>query len=568
MTDSNSVDPTTSGVRHGPLTWGQQLIWLGHLASPPARRHGHTVVQSFTVPPAATPEHVAEALNTLVARHESLRSTFHETHGGIQVVHEPRPVPLEQHTAPNAAAAAELLDQQRAQQRERAFDLAHDGLVRATLVLAGTEPAGLLVAIHHIAVDGWSWAVLRDEFTRLVRARIDGEPPDLPPVPWQPVDQAEFELSAQGQRRNEAALRYWERQIALMPDRVLPGAGGDAAPGQRVVLLDSAALGEAVAWLGRRYQVADSTLVFAAFAAALGVETGREHSVVMTMSSNRTSDRTRDMVACLAQYTVATLDLRGDPTFADLVKRAGAAMMTAYRYGQYDFQEMKRRERDHARLRGLNFSQPAGLNFKRYTDNTPERGDPGPPPTLTLDDTTTRTLPIRGTCARGVILLSVAPPPDTMTLELLCDAEAMTPDDGTRLVRAIEAILVHAVTQPDLLLSTLTDLCGLHPPVLSPDWKLIDNCWVNLRDIEQALLTCPGVTTVGAFPNTDESSLTAYLAAGGDVPTLETLHQHALQAAGNGQPVIAPHHYVICRQAPDDARNLESWQRQEALAAL
>jgi hypothetical protein len=333
------------------------------------------------------------------------------------------------------------------------------------------------------------------------------------------------------------------------------------------VLLDSAGLGEAVAWLGRRYQVADSTLVFAAFAAVLGVETGREQSVVMTMSSNRTSDRTRDMVACLAQYTVATLDLRGDPTFAELIKRAGAAMMTAYRYGQYDFQEMKTRERDHARLRGLSFSQPAGLNFKRYTDSAPERGDPGPPPALTAEDTRTRILPIRGTCARGVILLSVAPPPDMMTLELLCDAEAMTPDDGTRLVRAIEAILVHAVTRPDLPLSALSELCGLHPPALSPDWTLIDNCWVNLRDIEQALLACPGVTTVGAFPSTEES-LIAYLAADGQVPTLETLHQHALQAAGNGQPVIAPHRYVVCRRAPDDARDLEAWQREEALAAL
>lgn len=551
MVSETPEDPTTAGVRHGPLTWGQQLIWLGYLASPPERRHGHTVAQKFALPRGASLPVISAALDTLVARHESLRTTFHlldsgDTGDAVQVVHEPQPVPVESLTAPDATAAEALVHEHRSRMTQQAFDLARDGLVRAAVVMAGSQPAGLIVSTHHIAVDGWSWRVLHDEFDVLVRAAIDGVAPALPTVPWQPLDQAAFEGSEQGRKRNGAALRYWERQFAVMPDRVLPGTGGNGQPGQQIVVLDSPSLATAVSWLCRRYQVVDSTLLFAAFAAVLGIVTGRERSAVMTLSSNRLSERTRDLVASLVQYTVATLDLSGDPPFTELVRRAGAAMMTAYRYGQYDFQEMKALERDHARQRGLSFSQPAGLNFKRYSDEAIiDRADPGPPPVINRDGSSSRVLPVRGTCARGVILLSVQPAPESMQLELLGDGEAVAPDEMTRLVRALEAFLVEAVTRPELRLSQLPRLCDLSAPALGPDWALVDNCWVNLRDLERALLAHPSVTAAAAGKSDSDGSLLVSLTADDPAPTRESLHEQVLRAAESGLAVIAPHQYMV-----------------------
>ena len=538
----------TDTTRQGPLTWGQELLWLGYLASPPERRNGHTVVQRFDLPPDASAAAVAAALDALVDRHESLRTTFHLPPDGAayQVVHAPRPVPLERVPGGPDAEADTI-----ARLKEIGFDLAEEGLVRAALVLDGSAPVALYVATHHITVDGWSWGVLRRELDALVR----GEP--LPPVPWQPLDQAEYERSARGQQANEAALRYWERQIAIMPDRVLVGAGGE--PGQHLVVLDSPALSAAIAYLGRRYQVVDSTLLIAALAGVLGHVTGREQSIVMTMSSNRLSPRTRDLVACLAQYTVVNLDLRGDPTFTELVRRAGAAMMTAYRYGQYDFQEMKARERAIAEQRGLAFSQPAGLNLRRYTDQPPERGEPGPPPALSRADTTVRVQPIGGSCARGVVLLSVRPRSDQTELELLCDGAALPAEDLTRLVQAVETLLVDAVADPELRLSTLADRCGLRPPALGADWALVDNCWVNLREIEQALRAYPGVTAALAVHGEE---LVGYLATDDPADPSE-LRTHLAEAARGGLAVVAPHRFVTVRTAPTDVHDQAAWERQE-----
>ncbi|HEX9334764.1 MAG TPA: condensation domain-containing protein, partial [Pseudonocardiaceae bacterium] len=454
------------------------MLWLGYLASPPDRRSGHTVVNGFELPPDASPAVVAAALDTLVARHESLRTTFHLPDDGeaFQVVHEPQPVPMTELVSDDDAEP--LIAQAIAELKAVAFDLAEPGMVRATLVLIGTRPVHLLVAAHHVVVDGWSWGVLRRELDVLVHAHIEGVAPALPPVAWQPLDQAAAERSEQGRKGNAAALRYWEHQLAMQPDRVLPGGADGPSGKQHVAVLESSALATALTWLSARYRVVDSTLVLAAFGAVLGAVTGRERAIMMTMSSNRHSARTRDLVACLAQYTAVNLDLRGDPTFRELVNRAGAAVLTAYRHGHYDFQAMKALEREVADRRGVVFSQPAGVNFKRYAD-PPARTDAGPLPTPSTADTRLDVVAVGGSCARGVVLLSVRPEPDNTTLELLCDGEAMAPDEMAGLVRAMETLLLAGMADPDLTLSALPALAGLHPPAPGADWALVDDCWVR-----------------------------------------------------------------------------------------
>lgn len=514
--------------RQGPLTWGQELLWLGYLASPPDRRQGHTVVQRFAVPAGTTVADVAGALDALVSRHESLRTTYHQAAQDYQLVHPPRPVRLQVLQTSTDAADALVLETTTAMRRH-AFDLAEPDTVRACVVVVGNEPKSLLIAVHHIAVDGWSWVVLRREFAALVQ----GTP--LPTPAWQPLDQAADERSARGRRLNEAALRYWDRQLSVMPDRVLPGPAADGLPDQRIAVLDSARLATALAWLGQRHQVTDSTLLLGMFAALLGAVTGRPQSVVMTMCSNRMTDRTRDMVACLAQYTVVALDLAGDPTFAELAGRAGAAMLTAYRYGHYDFQAMKALEREHAQRRGLSFSQPAGLNLKRYTDPMPARGEPGPPPALP-PAAGASVLAVDGACARGVVLLTIKPEAGSTVLELMCDGQAMAAGDMTALVEGIQAYAAAAVEDPGVRLSEVAAACGVRPHALGPDWVLVDNCWVDLRQVERALEPTPASAFVS------DGSLVVSVPPGAPAAVVR---ERVLQAAQRGLPVIAPHRVVI-----------------------
>ena len=66
---------------------------------------------------------------------------------------------------------------------EIAFDLERGSLLRVRLFTSGPTDHVLLVTLHHIAMDFWSFVVLMDDLAAFYGAEIGGTPPALaPPV--------------------------------------------------------------------------------------------------------------------------------------------------------------------------------------------------------------------------------------------------------------------------------------------------------------------------------------------------------------------------------------------------
>ena len=102
---------------------------------------------------------LSRALSGLVARHESLRTTFESVGGrGVQVVHPPYEVELP------VLDLVGLVDEERgteldrvlAQEARRPFDLVAGPLMRVGLVRLGAQEHVLSLTLHHIVTDGWS----------------------------------------------------------------------------------------------------------------------------------------------------------------------------------------------------------------------------------------------------------------------------------------------------------------------------------------------------------------------------------------------------------------------------
>ncbi|HZS40486.1 MAG TPA: condensation domain-containing protein, partial [Polyangia bacterium] len=99
------------------------------------------------------------ALAAMVERHDALRTVFPLADGA------PRPTLL----PANAMAASETplpsggAPAAIAAEAQRRFDLARGPLFRAALHRLGDDDHLLVLTAHHIAVDGWSEALLTDE---------------------------------------------------------------------------------------------------------------------------------------------------------------------------------------------------------------------------------------------------------------------------------------------------------------------------------------------------------------------------------------------------------------------
>ncbi|MGI5499875.1 non-ribosomal peptide synthase/polyketide synthase [Lentzea sp. CA-135723] len=196
-----------------PLSFAQQRLWFldqfepestDYLSPSLLRLRGQLDVHALST-----------ALTALVARHESLRTTFETVDGhGVQVVHPPRPVEV-----PVLDVTENELPEVLERECARPFDLARGPLLRPSLLRVAEDDHVLLLQAHHIVTDGWSNGVLTAELTRLYRG---GELPDLP------IQYADYAVW----QRQRVAGPVLDEQLAFWRDR-LTGATPLELPADR-----------------------------------------------------------------------------------------------------------------------------------------------------------------------------------------------------------------------------------------------------------------------------------------------------------------------------------------------
>ncbi|MGZ9035159.1 MAG: condensation domain-containing protein, partial [Rhodospirillales bacterium] len=219
------------------------------------------------------------AVQALAARHASLRAGFR--HAGlsrpVQIIAPPLPVPVRRidlsalDAAERAARLADIL----AEDRRARFDLAAPPLMRWTLVRLAPAEHRLVLANHHLLMDGWSTPVLVQDLVSLYAQH--GDPDALPRVtPYR--DYLAF-IAAQDR---PAAIAAWREALAGLDEgtRLAPPARARApvAPEQIALALD-ATLTAALTGLARRRGLTLNTLIQAAWAILLGRLTGRDDVV-------------------------------------------------------------------------------------------------------------------------------------------------------------------------------------------------------------------------------------------------------------------------------------------------
>lgn len=102
------------------------------------------------------------ALNTIVARHESLRTKFVLEDGQfLRKISAEHPITVEELQATETSVESVV------QQCFKPFDLATDAMLRAAVITLEPQTCVFVLDIHHIAVDGYSANILMQEFVAL-----------------------------------------------------------------------------------------------------------------------------------------------------------------------------------------------------------------------------------------------------------------------------------------------------------------------------------------------------------------------------------------------------------------
>nr|WED67822.1 condensation domain-containing protein [Pectobacterium colocasium] len=97
------------------------------------------------------------------------------------------------------------------------LNLSKDVLLRAAFLRTSADEGALLVTVHHIAADGWSMAVLIEEFRTLYQALLVGEAPSLPALPVHYIDYAHWQREWVQRPAYQVQLAWWRQQLMDLP---------------------------------------------------------------------------------------------------------------------------------------------------------------------------------------------------------------------------------------------------------------------------------------------------------------------------------------------------------------
>ncbi|MFD5829159.1 condensation domain-containing protein [Lentzea sp. NPDC060358] len=299
-----------------PATSTQQRFWF--LDRIPELRAAYLVPTVVHFPGETGVDELRGAVDTVLARHPSLRSRFRLDHGQKRVVRTTSGPPARATVTDARGWDEGKLADHVAELCWTPFDLAADAPVRAELVLVATG-VRLVLCAHHMVVDGASVRVLLEQVAAVVR----GE--DLP----EPV--AEEPPGAQADSSDLiAALRGAPTDVRLPHDR----------PRASVQSILGATRGADVADL-RAVAKESGCSAFAATAAVLAVAlAGRSDQRDFLFAFPWSGREHPDAVGMFVNTLVLRADLRGGPTWREVLARVRDAASVAYRAADVPFDEV------------------------------------------------------------------------------------------------------------------------------------------------------------------------------------------------------------------------------------
>ncbi|GAA3124861.1 hypothetical protein GCM10010466_14640 [Planomonospora alba] len=444
------MDVRFAGGRAGaaPLTWGQRAIWDTIRATAPDDRY-FNFGRVLAVPGRArplTPERAAGALGALVERHESLRTRL----GGAGPYQEAGPH-REAGPCPGAgpyqvlegAGALPLTlaagDPERllGELAATAFDYAAEWPLRAGLVVDGGEVTHIVLVFCHLAADGLgAEAALRDLRLLLLRGSVPG------PLPPQPLDLARWQESEPGRRTARVAAGHWEREYRRIPPTMFDRPRGEPAdPPVWRALLVSRAAELAVRRIAALRAVSTSTVLLAAAAALTGTVTGHDVCAMLPIVANRFRAGTAGAVTTLSQEGLFVLDLRRG-SFAELLRAAGPAALSAYRSAYHDPRDRDRLTAEASRERGTPVHPYCCFNDMRFADRAGPV--PGEAEVRRAAAETALSWPLRQERLNCRFCLHVTAEPGGLGVSLTADTRFLPRPVMERYLLDLESLLVEA----------------------------------------------------------------------------------------------------------------------------
>ncbi len=319
-----------------PLSEGQRALWVIERTAPGT--YAYNLPLAFRLDPDVDVAALHEALQHIVDRHDSLRSTIRATADGpVRTVASWQELPFQQRYL--AVTDEEAVRQRIVEEVRRPFDLERGPLLRVTLFTTADGGQVLLLLFHHIVFDGVSIAAFLRELTagyRSVRSGVDPQAPSPAATFAEFTDwQRELLAGAEGERLRAHWLRRLgtpAEPLALPYDRPrpdVPGHRGAAVEGR----ID-AQLARRIREFASERRISPFTVLLSGFFALLHRYTGQSDIRVGTPAAGPAA-RFEDTLGYFMNMVVLQADIDPDRGFEALAGQLHRTVLEALEHSHY-----------------------------------------------------------------------------------------------------------------------------------------------------------------------------------------------------------------------------------------
>ncbi|RRV07250.1 amino acid adenylation domain-containing protein [Pseudomonas sp. v388] len=322
------------------LSYAQQRQWFLWQLEPESTAYNMPVALRLTG--ALDIEALEQSFTALIARHETLRTTFRQNgEQAVQIVHPAVTFTLAVESLP----AGETLRTFVQREVQRAFDLQQGPLLRVRLLHLAADQHVLILTQHHIVSDGWSMPIMVDELVRLYQGFSEGREIDLGELPFQYADYALWQRRWMEAGEQARQLAYWQQQLGdeqpileLPADRPRPAV--QSAAGERLAIeLDSALVAE-LKNVARQQDVTLFMLLLASFQSLLHRHSGQPDIRVGVPVANRTRAETERLIGFFVNTQVLRAEFDLHTTFSELLQQVRNTALQAQAHQELPFEQL------------------------------------------------------------------------------------------------------------------------------------------------------------------------------------------------------------------------------------
>lgn len=332
-----------------PMSPVQRSLWLAQQLGAEQGRAAYNMVARLRLCGDLRVDALHAALGDLMQRQASLRSAFVPGPDGVALVHCASRVelalPLLDLSGLHDAEQVTALAVAEAEAAGQPFDLQRPPLLRVTLLRLNGQAHCLLLSMHHLIGDGWSFGVLVQELGALYQAHLVGSEPSLAPLNIQYSDYAAWQNAKAGSAERQREQDFWRdylrgaaQQLAFPTDRPRPATQQTA--GASVTFQLSAEQVARLERLGRAHGASLFMVLRGAFDWLLHRVTGQDDLVYGTDIAGRPRAELEKIIGFFVNIVPLRAHVREEQSFSQWLAHVSEDSLAVFEQADLPFEQI------------------------------------------------------------------------------------------------------------------------------------------------------------------------------------------------------------------------------------